>query len=341
MRLPLMQHRRYPHEDPVDGKVAVDADTGCGFNLSVEKVLLCPCPNRRWGVNLCRCRIVFRLWWQVVCLHQVGCHHQGNCQSIRCVQLCSIELRLCVFWGSGFVGECLRGVLLCCKTCGGLCVCIVRQSVVFHRSFFCSRVCCFLFVSQASPGGTPIHNEGCIVCRIQCVKCCFTHWQDQFNDWLVFLNKVHPRGKKRVISWSTSMLGIKNCRGVHGQRAGKHGFDQIRTEIKNLERKLLRTKGSWPKNQGSCTCCTCGPPSHEEGSEGKGNQGDQKVKAKAMKAIKKWKMIQWRRQWRQRPKGDQKVQPATQVDGVSFFVSCSYSTKLESLFCSFFWTSVQ
>ena len=29
------------------------------------------------------------------------------------------------------------------------------------------------------------------------------------------------------------------------------------------------------------------------------------VKAKAINPIKKWKMVQWRRQWRQRPKGDE------------------------------------
>ena len=59
------------------------------------------------------------------------------------------------------------------------------------------------------------------------------------------------------------MLGIKIA--VVFMAKEQANMDSIKTEIKNLERKLLRTKGSWPKNQGSCTCCTCGPPSHEEG----------------------------------------------------------------------------
>ena len=83
------------------------------------------------------------------------------------------------------------------------------------------------------------------------------------------------------------MLGIKTA--VVFMAKEQANMDSIKSELRSRiwKRKLLRTKGSWPKNQGSCTCCTCGPPSHEEGSEGKGNQGDQKVKAKAMKAIKK------------------------------------------------------
>ena len=34
--------------------------------------------------------------------------------------------------------------------------------------------------------------------------------------------------------------------------------------------------------EGSCTCCTCGPPSHEEG---KGHEGDEKVKDGSMKLV--------------------------------------------------------
>ena len=41
--------------------------------------------------------------------------------------------------------------------------------------------------------------------------------------------------------------------------------------------------------EGSCTFCTCGPPSHEEGSEGKGNQSNQKVKDGSMKKAVKAK----------------------------------------------------
>ena len=37
--------------------------------------------------------------------------------------------------------------------------------------------------------------------------------------------------------------------------------------------------------EGSCTCCTCGPPSHEEGDEGKGHEGDEKVKDGSMKLV--------------------------------------------------------